>query len=97
MFAKTCLGVFWDKFVILYRCVHVCNYRTIVHLIDASNTLTPVHEKWGMRDHLVIMGCGNQKNISYLEVYEDLVYMYVLTEHIVIIIGVCLSGAMIIF
>ena len=58
---------------------------------------TPLHEKWGMRDHLVIIGCGNQKNISYLEVYEDLIYMYVLTEHIVIIIGVCLSGAMSIF
>ena len=60
--------------------------------------LSSVHEKWGLRDHLVIMGCGNQKNISYLEVYGDLIYMYVLTEHvIVIIIGVCLSGAMSIF
>ena len=77
--------------------IGVFMFATIVHLIDARNTLTPVHEKWGMRDHLVIIGCGNQKNISYLEVYEDLVYMYVLTEHIVIIIGVCLSGAMSIF
>ena len=83
----------------LLFCIGVFTFATIVHihLIDARNTLTPVHEKWGMRDHLVIIGCGNQKNISYLEVYEDLVYMYVLTEHIVIIIGVCLSGAMIIF
>ena len=59
--------------------------------------LSSVYEKWGLLDHLVIMGCGNQKNISYLEVYEDLIYMYILTKHIVIIIGVCLSGAMSIF
>ena len=74
-------------------------FATIVHihLIDARNTLTPVHEKWDLRDHLVIIGCENQKNISYLEVSEDLICMYVLTEHIVIIIGVCLSGAMSIF
>ena len=65
-------------------------FTTIVHihLIDARNTLTPVHEKWGLRNHLVIIGCGNQKNMSYLEVYQDLIYMYVLTEQIVIIIGV---------
>ena len=74
-------------------------FATIVHihLIDARNTLTPVYEKWDLRDHLVIIGCGNQKNISYLEVYEDLIYVYVLTEHLVTIIGVCLSGAMSIF
>ena len=59
---------------------------TLLHLSTKSGAC--------VQDHLVIIGCGNQKNISYLEVYEDLIYMYVLTEHIVIIIGVCLSGAM---
>ena len=73
-------------------------FATIVHihLIDARNTCP---RKVGpcVHDHLVIIGCENQKNISYLEVSEDLICMYVLTEHIVIIIGVCLSGAMSIF
>ena len=63
-------------------------HATLLHLSTKSGAL---------RDHLVIIGCENQKNISYLEVSEDLICMYVLTEHIVIIIGVCLSGAMSIF
>ena len=49
--------------------------------------LSSVHEKWGLRDHLVIMGCGNQKNISYLEVYEDLIYMYVLRDAFIYVLA----------